>query len=129
MLRFLNFYGSQVKQLAVGTRVRARGEVRSGFFGAEMVHPAYKVVNEGAPLPTALTPVYPAGEGLSQAYLRKAIDGAMTRVDWRDTLAPDLLAALRLAPFEQAVRLLHNPPPDVDEDALDGPLRIRPGCA
>ena len=118
ILRFLNFYGSQVKQLAVGTRVRARGEARIGFFGAEMVHPAYKVVNPGAPLPTALTPVYPAGEGLPQAHLRKAIEAAMTRVDWRDTLCPDLLATLRLAPFEQSVRLLHNPPPDVDQDAL-----------
>jgi ATP-dependent DNA helicase RecG len=56
LLRFMNFYGSQVKQLAEGTRVRARGEVKHGFFGAEMVHPTYKVVNEGAPLPTSLTP-------------------------------------------------------------------------
>ena len=40
-------------------RVRARGEVRGGFFGLEMVHPSFKVVAEGAPLPTALTPVYP----------------------------------------------------------------------
>ena len=54
VLRFLNFYGSQIKQMAVGMRVRARGELRHGFFGAEMVHPTYKMVNEGAPLPTAL---------------------------------------------------------------------------
>lgn len=118
VMRFLNFYGSQVKQLATGTRVRARGEVRHGFFGAEMVHPTYKVVNEGDPLPDALTPVYPAGEGLSQAYLRKAIANAMTRVDWHDTLSPSLLAALKLAPFETSVRLLHTPPPDISEDAL-----------
>ncbi|HEV7618407.1 MAG TPA: ATP-dependent DNA helicase RecG [Burkholderiaceae bacterium] len=118
VMRFLNFYGSQVKQLAVGTRVRARGEVRHGFFGEEMVHPAYKVILEGAPLPMALTPVYPAGEGLSQALLRKAIAGAMSRVDWRDTLAEPLLTSLGLSAFEPAVRLLHNPPPDVDESAL-----------
>ncbi|HJV75885.1 MAG TPA: ATP-dependent DNA helicase RecG [Noviherbaspirillum sp.] len=118
VMRFLNFYGSQVKQLAAGTRVRARGEVRHGFFGAEMVHPTYKVVQEGDPLPNALTPVYPAGEGLSQAYLRKAIANAMTRIDWRDTLSPALLASLKLQPFEPSVRLLHNPPPDVSEDAL-----------
>ena len=118
VMRFLNFYGSQVKQLAAGTRVRARGEVRHGFFGAEMVHPTYKVVQEGEPLPQALTPVYPAGEGLSQAYLRKAIANAMTRVDWRDTLSPALLAELKLQPFEPSVKLLHNPPPDVSEHAL-----------
>ncbi|WP_394780795.1 OB-fold nucleic acid binding domain-containing protein, partial [Undibacterium sp.] len=45
VMRFLNFYGSQTTQLAVGTRVRARGELRHGFFGAEMVHPGYKIVN------------------------------------------------------------------------------------
>lgn len=118
IMRFLNFYGSQTKQLAVGTRIRARGEVRHGFFGEEMVHPAYKVVEEGAPLPAVLTPIYPAGEGLSQALLRKSIANAMSRIDWRDTLPPALLAELGLSAFEPAVRLLHNPPPDVDENAL-----------
>jgi ATP-dependent DNA helicase RecG len=118
-MRFLNFYGSQTKQLAEGTRVRARGEVRHGFFGAEMVHPNYKVVLEDAPLPTALTPVYPAGEGVSQAILRKAIASAMARIDWRDTLNDTLRESLGLWPFEPAVRLLHNPPPDVDEHALE----------
>jgi ATP-dependent DNA helicase RecG len=117
-LRFMNFYGSQVKQLAEGTRIRARGEVRHGFFGAEMVHPVYKVVNEGAPLPNALTPVYPAGEGLSQTVLRRAISDAMKRVDWTDTVPQAVRTRLHLAEFQPAVRLLHYPPPDVDEHAL-----------
>ncbi|WP_151636758.1 ATP-dependent DNA helicase RecG [Noviherbaspirillum aerium] len=118
VMRFLNFYGSQVKQFAVGVRIRARGEIRHGFFGAEMVHPTYKVVEEGDPLPDSLTPVYPAGEGLSQSYLRKAISNALKRVDWRDTLSPALLDSLQLQGFEPSVKLLHNPPPDVDEHAL-----------
>ena len=117
-MRFLNFYGSQVKQLAEGNRVRARGEIRHGFFGAEMVHPSYKMVNEGAPLPVGLTPVYPSGEGLSQTILRKTVVDAMARADWRDTLSDQLRAAHDLMPFEAAVRLLHNPPPDIDESAL-----------
>lgn len=117
-LRFMNFYGSQVKQLAEGTRVRARGELKHGFFGAEMVHPTYKVINEGAPLPTSLTPVYPAGEGLSQTVMRRAIADAMKRVDWRDTLPNAFLSRLQLWDFEPAVRLLHYPPADVDEYAL-----------
>jgi len=119
VLRFLNFYGNQTKQLAAGTRVRVRGELRHGFFGAEMVHPTYKVVLEGAPLPDALTPVYPAGEGLSQSILRRAIGTALKRIDWHDTLPATTLAALKLTPFDSAVRLLHNPPPDVDEHALE----------
>jgi ATP-dependent DNA helicase RecG len=118
-MRFLNFYGSQTKQLAEGTRVRARGEIRHGFFGAEMVHPTYKVILEGAPLPTSLTPVYPAGEGLSQAALRTLIANAMSKVDWRDTLPESLRHSLKLSAFESSVRLLHNPPQDVDEHALE----------
>jgi ATP-dependent DNA helicase RecG len=117
-LRFLNFYGSQVTQMAVGKHLRVRGEMRHGFFGDEMVHPTVKAVEPGAPLPQALTPVYPAGEGLSQALLRKAITDAMSRIDWRDTLPESVRTSLQLLAFEPAVRLLHNPPPDVDAYAL-----------
>jgi ATP-dependent DNA helicase RecG len=73
VLRFLHFYPSQQKTLATGRRVRVRGEARGGFFGLEMVHPAFKVVTAETPLPTALTPVYPSTVQLSQAYLRKAV--------------------------------------------------------
>ena len=54
VLRFLNFYGSQLKQFQraaeEGLLVRAFGEVRPGFFGAEMVHPRYRIVPAGEPL-------------------------------------------------------------------------------
>ncbi|MFZ6771973.1 ATP-dependent DNA helicase RecG [Undibacterium sp. SXout7W] len=118
VLRFLNFYGSQIKQLAVGIRIRARGELRHGFLGAEMVHPTYKIVVEGAPLPTVLTPVYHSAEGVPQALLRKAISNALLRIQWRDTLSASRLAALGLQSFEASVRTLHNPPPDIDQHSL-----------
>ncbi len=118
VLRFLNFYGSQVTQMAVGMRVRARGELRHGFFGAEMVHPSYKIVNLGAPLPTSLTPVYHAGEGVSQAMLRKAISSALARVKWFDSLSPELVTQLGLKDFAESVKLLHNPPPDIEQFSL-----------
>jgi len=76
-VRFLNFYPSQVKQLAPGKWVRLFGEVRPGFFGDEMVHPRYKVVAPGTPLPTSLTPVYPTTAGLSQSALRGMIERAL----------------------------------------------------
>jgi len=122
VLRFLNFYGSQVKQMAVGQRLRVRGDVRGGFFGMEMVHPAVRVVEEDTPLPQALTPVYPATAGITQAYLRKAIDNALSR-----TALPELLPApivqtflqpLELPPLMDAVRTLHHPGVDSDETAL-----------
>ena len=49
VLRFLHFYPSQQKTLAVGKRVRARGEARGGFFGLEMIHPSFKVVAPARP--------------------------------------------------------------------------------
>jgi ATP-dependent DNA helicase RecG len=118
LLRFMNFYGSQIKQLSEGVRVRARTEIKHGFFGAEMVHPIYKVVNENAPLPTSLTPVYPSGEGLSQPILRRAIADAMRRVDWTDTVPPLIRRQMDLIDFEPAVKMLHYPPVDADEYAL-----------
>ena len=88
VLRLLNFYPSQQKVLAVGRCVRARGEVRGGFFGREMVHPEFHVVQPDTPLPQALTPVYPSTAALPQAYLRKAVASALTRAPLGELLPP-----------------------------------------
>jgi ATP-dependent DNA helicase RecG len=117
-LRFLNFYPSQVKQMAPGRRLRLYGEVRPGFFGAEMVHPKVRVVDEATPLPTSLTPVYPTTAGLSQANLRGFIEHALDALLLDDTLDPPLLARLALQGFRESVLLLHRPPPDVDAAGL-----------
>ncbi|CAG9177021.1 ATP-dependent DNA helicase RecG [Cupriavidus respiraculi] len=121
-LRFLNFYGSQTKQMAEGVRLRVRGEVRGGFFGAEMVHPTVRPVMPDEPLPDRLTPVYPATAGISQAYLRKAIAGALSRTPLPETLPRAVLegpaAALKLHPLGDCLRLLHTPPQQIDEAAL-----------
>jgi ATP-dependent DNA helicase RecG len=119
-LRFLNFYPSQVKQMAPGRRLRLFGEVRPGFFGAEMVHPKVRVVDEATPLPTALTPVYPTTAGLSQANLRGFIGHALDTLLLDDTLDPALLGRLALQGFRESVLLLHRPPPDVDAASLAG---------
>ncbi|WP_174904868.1 ATP-dependent DNA helicase RecG, partial [Burkholderia latens] len=122
VLRFLNFYGSQVKQMAVGQRLRVRGDVRGGFFGMEMVHPAVRVVEADAPLPQVLTPVYPSTAGVSQAYLRKAIENAVERTPLPELLPPeierDYLKPLGVPTLAQAVRILHHPGVDSDEAAL-----------
>ncbi|CAB3775643.1 ATP-dependent DNA helicase RecG [Paraburkholderia caffeinitolerans] len=124
-LRFLNFYGSQVTQMAIGKRLRVRGDVRGGFFGMEMVHPAVKVVEGDTPLPQALTPVYPSTAGVSQAYLRKAIDNALARAHLPellpDTVAHEFMEPLNLPPLMEAVNTLHHPPIDADEhEFIDG---------
>ncbi|RDU95005.1 ATP-dependent DNA helicase RecG [Trinickia dinghuensis] len=121
-LRFLNFYGSQVKQMALGVRLRVRGDVRGGFFGLEMVHPAVRPVEEDTPLPQALTPVYPSTAGVSQAYLRKAIDNALARTPLPEILpervAEQYCRPLEMPPLAQAVRVLHHPGVGADETAL-----------
>src|ERR1700754_1722679 len=38
VLRFFSFYPSQQKALAVGTRLRIRGELKGGFLGWQMLH-------------------------------------------------------------------------------------------
>ncbi len=118
MLRFFSFYASQQKALAAGLRVRAFGEVRSGFFGAEMVHPRFRILRKDEPLPQALTPVYPAASGVSQALLRRLIDQALARADLTDTLPDPIRAPLRLPSFSRAVLELHHPEPGSDPAPL-----------
>lgn len=118
MMRFFNFYPSQQKVLAPGARVRVMGEIRQGFFGAEMVHPRFRVLRGEVPLPQALTPIYPTTAGLGQDTLRKLAGRALERADLEDTLPEPIRRKLRIPPFPEAVRLLHNPTPDVDAQAL-----------
>ena len=117
-LRFLNFYPSQQKQLAVGKKIRALGEAREGYFGMEMVHPKCRATGEDTPLKQALTPVYPTTAGLPQATLSKQIQSALDELELPDTLPPALLDRLRLPGFADSVKLLHNPPPEIVEEAL-----------
>ncbi|MBL8524967.1 MAG: ATP-dependent DNA helicase RecG [Betaproteobacteria bacterium] len=115
-LRFLNFYGSQVKQLAVGRRLRLFGEVRQGFFGAEMVHPRYHLVSEGDPVPEALTPVYSTTAGVGQFALRRKIDLALGNLRSQledDALPGQIRDRLKLDAFSGSVLTLHRPPPNV----------------
>ncbi|HLO94250.1 MAG TPA: ATP-dependent DNA helicase RecG, partial [Burkholderiaceae bacterium] len=109
-LRFLHFYPSHQKTLAVGQRVRVRGEIRGGFLGREMVHPSFRTVDEDTPLATALTPVYPTSAGLPQAYLRKAITAAMKRAPL-DEVLPAGTVPKPLPTLREALDYLHHPPP------------------
>jgi ATP-dependent DNA helicase RecG len=121
-LRFMNFYGSQIKQMAVGKRLRLFGEVRQGFFGAEMVHPRYKIVNAGDAVPEALTPVYSTTAGVSQYVLRRAIDKSLAALQtahlFNDALPVSVREKLRLADFGASVLLLHRPPADASQLSL-----------
>ncbi|HEY9238162.1 MAG TPA: ATP-dependent DNA helicase RecG, partial [Burkholderiaceae bacterium] len=115
-LRFFNFYPSQQKQLAVGARVRVRGEVRGGFLGRQMMHPTVKAA--GTVLPDALTPVYSTIAGLAQPVLRREVRAGLARAVLDETVPAQI--GLRGAwPLRDALNFLHYPTPDVSIAALE----------
>ena len=118
LLRFLNFYPSHQKTLAVGARVRVRGEARNGFFGREMVHPHFKAVDAQTPLATSLTPVYPTSAQLPQAYLRKAVAAALRRAPLDELLPPGTVPG-GLPTLRAALQRLHHPPAGESMAALE----------
>ena len=117
-LRFLHFYPSQIAALKVGNKLRVYGEVRSGFFGYEMVHPSCKAVGETTLVAETLTPVYPTVAGLTQASLRKAIALAFKQNVSAETLPAHVYQALNLPSLASSLQALHNPAAGADLSAL-----------
>lgn len=122
-LRFFSFYPSQQKALAVDNRIRARGEIKGGFLGWTLLHPAVRPASGN--LPTALTPIYPTVAGLSQPVLRREVLAGLGRAELSDTFAPGDLAAIHanighqpLWTLRQALSFLHHPAPDVSLETL-----------
>jgi ATP-dependent DNA helicase RecG len=109
IIRFLNFYPSQIQALQPGRLFRIAGDVRGGFFGLEMVHPRCQPVQPDTPLPDRLTPVYPTTAGLGQASLRKLVGRALSALDLAETLPAEAYRGMGLPAFADAVRLLHHP--------------------
>ncbi|HAU4331295.1 ATP-dependent DNA helicase RecG [Citrobacter freundii] len=121
-MRFFNFSAAMKNSLATGRRVLAYGEARRGKYGAEMIHPEYRVQGDlSTPeLQETLTPVYPTTEGVKQATLRKLTDQALDLLDTcaiAELLPPDLLQGLMSLP--EALRTLHRPPPSLQLSDLE----------
>ncbi|MFZ2268277.1 MAG: ATP-dependent DNA helicase RecG [Azonexus sp.] len=118
VMRFFSFYPSQQAALAIGAKVRAFGEVRGGFFGAEMVHPRFHKVRDDEPLPDEMTPVYPTTAGVANSALQKLVGKALEVGDLSDTLPDELRQRLKLPALARSLRFLHRPPPGTDLDTL-----------
>ena len=120
VFRFFSFYPSQQKALAVGTRIRARGELKGGFLGWTMMHPHCKAAT--GDLPQALTPVYPTVAGLPQAYLRRAVLSGLARADLTDTFPAEIKSQIGLKPLwsvREALSFLHHPTANSFLDELE----------
>lgn len=115
-IRFLHYFPSIQKQLAVGNTVRLYGEPREGYYGGlEMVHPRIKSGKAAeTELPKALTPVYPAGEGIQQRWLRKRIDRALLDLDLTDLVPEAVRTKFGLPGLREALSYIHTPPSGAD---------------
>lgn len=121
-LRFFNFTAAMKNSLSTGRRVLAYGEAKRGKYGAEMIHPEYRIQGDlSTPeLQETLTPVYPTTEGIRQATLRKLTDQALEVLQTcaiTELLPVELSQGLMSLP--EALHILHRPPPDMQLSELD----------
>ena len=122
VLRFIHFYASHQRQMAVGKRIRAVGEVKLGFHGYEMIHPKVRDADSTV-LADSLTPIYPTVNGLQQPTLRRVVQAALQALPLQDTLPDVLLRQLGLPHLAESLHLLHAPPPSYTIQQLsDGAL-------
>lgn len=118
-LRFFHFNRAQQERLKPGTRLRCFGEVRRGKSGVELYHPEYQYLDSANPaqLEETLTPIYPATEGITQTRIRDLCAQALKQLqdyqiaellpnEVKTELGHELSYSL-----DNALRLLHNPPP------------------
>ena len=113
-MRFFNFNAAMKNSLSPGRRVLAYGEAKRGKYGAEMIHPEYRIQGDlSTPeMQETLTPVYPTTEGIKQGTLRKLTDQALDLLDTcaiAELLPPELAQGIMSLP--EALRTLHRPPP------------------
>ena len=128
-LRFFHFSAQQQAALTRGSRLRCFGEVRRGPIGLEIVHPEYRHVRLAeAADDNALTPVYPATEGITQGRLRQLVNLALAelrppRGSVHDWLPPQVLTGLpvgdeALPSLREALEFLHHPDVAADQKLL-----------
>jgi ATP-dependent DNA helicase RecG len=118
-LRFFHFSKKQQDALAKGSWLHCFGEVRGGSAGLEMVHPEYRHIseNEAPPGTSHLTPLYPTTEGLGQIKLRTLIEAVLNDAELmasqlEELLPPAILQQENFSNLMEAVRYVHQPPPD-----------------
>lgn len=121
-IRFLHFYPKMRERFKRGTLLRLSGQVQQQPVqfggGLQMLHPKIKdPITDTSELPSTLTPVYPAGEHITQTWLRKRIDRAMLDVDLTDIVPASFTQSLSLPTLRDALKSLHHPSPGADYEA------------
>lgn len=114
-MRFFKLFPNQRQMLVIGTELRVMGVVKFGPTGLEMVHPEISLLKQS--LVDALTPFYPATEGISQNLLRKLTAGALKQLDRLEIkeLLPEAIRAMHEWPtLHDTIQFMHAPPPKAD---------------
>ena len=109
-------------QLFPGQRVVVSGRVKWRGRRPELHVQHFEVEDDGESLSTErIVGIYPSTQGLSQAYLRRAVHRLISCLGTvRDHLPRRVLARYGLAPLDRALRAVHFP---TDEQALEQALR------
>src|SRR5260363_419300 len=116
---FLQRSGQTVRGGRASARARRnpQGFLRAGDGSSDDAHH-----HGNTPLPNTLTPVYPASQGVGQAWLRRAIDQALADTPLPEilpeTLQAEIIVPLRLPSLADAVAFLHRPDANADTGAL-----------
>lgn len=118
-LRFYHFSKAQHHNLKTAGKIRCFGEIRAGASGPEIYHPEYSKLNAREPMEEALTPIYPATEGVSQGRYRSMAEQVLAMLDAEPL--EELLGGDWPLSLNEAIRYLHRPPSDANTGAmLDG---------
>jgi len=125
ILRFFHFSNAQKEALARGTYVRCYGEVRLGKKTLEIIHPEYQRFSSqpDIDMEDSLTPVYPTTDGVHQLKMRDLMQQALQRLSvsefaLTEYLPEVILTENELMDINQAVQILHTPPPDISMEQI-----------
>lgn len=110
------------KQLFPGQRIIVSGKVKRKGRQVDIGVSSFEVDDEGPSLSfDRIVGVYPSTQGLSQAYIRRAVDRLLSSLrTLPDHLPKSVLERHNLIPFDAAVREVHFP---TDEKNLQNALR------
>jgi ATP-dependent DNA helicase RecG len=123
LVRLFFFNARQQQLLEKGNWLRCFGEVRYAQGELEMIHPEMELIDpaDPPPLPGALTPVYPATEGLHQASLKRILYQVLDRLQAEgiaETLPRAWLEQHGFPGIVEAMIELHNPTSKHDSERI-----------
>lgn len=115
-LRFFYFNTNQKDRMEIGKKIRCFGQVRVSRGKAQLIHPEYKIFDDGVILPVeeTLMPVYPSTEGISQKLLIQMVQQVLRLVEPISNsieILPNDVSEYNFNVIE-ALQHLHAPPPE-----------------